>query len=114
VAPAARSRGHFFGRLPGATDLAILPGTGIEARPIPSRDPRLHSQRRPPEANSYQPPSRPGPEKDIEETAPGGAFSEETHRLGNTELTRAKKERSLRLQAEQLGFALTPVVGDVS
>jgi len=35
-------------------------------------------------------------------------------RLGNPELTRVRKERYLRRQAEQLGFALTPVVGEVS
>ena len=35
-------------------------------------------------------------------------------RLGNPELTRARKERYLRLQAEQLGFALTPVGGEPS
>lgn len=35
-------------------------------------------------------------------------------RLGNPELARARKERYLRRQAEQLGFALTPVNGEVS
>jgi transposase len=35
-------------------------------------------------------------------------------RLGNPELARARKERYLRRQAEQLGFALTPVHGEVS
>ena len=35
-------------------------------------------------------------------------------RLGNPELRRARKERSLRRQAEQLGFALTPLGGEVS
>jgi transposase len=35
-------------------------------------------------------------------------------RLGNPELRRARKERSLRRQAEQLGFALTPLEGEVS
>jgi transposase len=35
-------------------------------------------------------------------------------RLGNPELARARKERYLRRQAEQLGFALTPVGGEVS
>ena len=35
-------------------------------------------------------------------------------RLGNSELARARKERYLRRQAEQLGFALTPVEGEVS
>jgi transposase len=35
-------------------------------------------------------------------------------RLGNPELARARKERYLRRQAEQLGFALTPVEGEVS
>jgi transposase len=36
------------------------------------------------------------------------------NRLGNPELVRAKKERFLRRQAEQLGFVLTPVQGEVS
>ena len=35
-------------------------------------------------------------------------------RLGNPEVRRARKERSLRLQAEALGFALTPINGEVS
>ena len=35
-------------------------------------------------------------------------------RLGNPELARARKERYLRRQAEQLGFALNPVHGEVS
>ena len=36
-------------------------------------------------------------------------------RLGNSEQARrARKERYLRRQAEQLGFALTPVEGEVS
>ena len=35
-------------------------------------------------------------------------------RLGNPELARVRKERYLRRQAEQLGFALTPVGGEVS
>jgi transposase len=35
-------------------------------------------------------------------------------RLGNPELARLRKERYLRRQAEQLGFALTPVGGEVS
>lgn len=35
-------------------------------------------------------------------------------RLGNPELARARKERYLRRQAEQLGFTLTPVEGEVS
>jgi hypothetical protein len=35
-------------------------------------------------------------------------------RLGNPELARARKEHYLRLQAEQLGFALTPVQDEVS
>jgi hypothetical protein len=35
-------------------------------------------------------------------------------RLGNPELRRARKERFLRRQAEQLGFALTPLGGEVS
>lgn len=35
-------------------------------------------------------------------------------RLGNPELARARKERYLRRQAEQLGFALTPLNGEVS
>lgn len=35
-------------------------------------------------------------------------------RLGNPDLARARKERYLRRQAEQLGFALTPVEGEVS
>jgi hypothetical protein len=35
-------------------------------------------------------------------------------RLGNPELARARKERYLCRKAEQLGFALTPVGGDVS
>jgi transposase len=35
-------------------------------------------------------------------------------RLGNPELARARKERYLRRQAEQLGFALTPANGEVS
>jgi hypothetical protein len=35
-------------------------------------------------------------------------------RLGNPELARARKERYLRRQAEQLGFHLTSVEGDVS
>jgi hypothetical protein len=35
-------------------------------------------------------------------------------RLGNPELAHACKERYLRRQAEQLGFALTPVHGEVS
>lgn len=35
-------------------------------------------------------------------------------RLGNPEMARARKERYLRRQAEQLGFALTPVGGEVS
>lgn len=37
-----------------------------------------------------------------------------SQRLGNSELARARKERYLRRQAEQLGFALTPVHGEVS
>ena len=36
------------------------------------------------------------------------------NRLGNPALARAKKERFLRRQAEQLGFVLTPVEGEVS
>jgi len=36
------------------------------------------------------------------------------NRLGSPELVRAKKERFLRRQAEQLGFVLTPVQGEVS
>jgi transposase len=36
------------------------------------------------------------------------------NRLGNPELARARKERYLRHQAEQLGFALTPIGGEVS
>ena len=36
------------------------------------------------------------------------------NRLGNPELRRARKERSLRRQAEALGFALTPLAGEVS
>jgi transposase len=35
-------------------------------------------------------------------------------RLGNPDLRRARKERYLRRQAEQLGFILTPVEGEVS
>ena len=35
-------------------------------------------------------------------------------RLGNPELRRARKERFLRRQAEQLGFTLTPLGGEVS
>lgn len=35
-------------------------------------------------------------------------------RLGNPELARARKERYLRRQAEQLGFNLTPLEGEVS
>jgi hypothetical protein len=35
-------------------------------------------------------------------------------RLGNPELAQARKERYLRRQAEQLGFTLTPVHGEVS
>jgi transposase len=35
-------------------------------------------------------------------------------RLGNPELARARKERYLRRQAEQLGFTLTPANGEVS
>jgi hypothetical protein len=35
-------------------------------------------------------------------------------RLGNPELARARKELYLRRQAEQLGFALTPVKAEVS
>jgi transposase len=35
-------------------------------------------------------------------------------RLGNPDLRRARKERFLRRQAEQLGFTLTPVEGEVS
>jgi len=35
-------------------------------------------------------------------------------RLGNPELARARNERYLRCQAEQLGFALTPFGGEVS
>jgi hypothetical protein len=35
-------------------------------------------------------------------------------RLGNPELAHARKERYLRRQAEQLGFTLTPVHGEVS
>ncbi|MEX2578663.1 MAG: hypothetical protein WD342_06360 [Verrucomicrobiales bacterium] len=35
-------------------------------------------------------------------------------RLGNSELASARKKRYLRRQAEQLGFALTPVHGGVS
>jgi len=35
-------------------------------------------------------------------------------RLGNPELRRARKEHSLRRQAEQLGFSLTPLEGEVS
>lgn len=35
-------------------------------------------------------------------------------RLGNPELARARKERNLRRQAGELGFALTPVHGEVS
>jgi hypothetical protein len=35
-------------------------------------------------------------------------------RLANPDLRRARKERYLRRQAEQLGFILTPVEGEVS
>ena len=35
-------------------------------------------------------------------------------RLANPELARARKERYLRRQAEQLDFALTPVIGEPS
>ena len=35
-------------------------------------------------------------------------------RLGNPELRRARKERFLRRQAQQLGFTLTPLGGEVS
>jgi hypothetical protein len=35
-------------------------------------------------------------------------------RLGNPEQNRARKERFLCRQAEQLGFTLTPVEGEVS
>ena len=35
-------------------------------------------------------------------------------RLGNPDLRRARKERFLRRQAEELGFALTPIEGQVS
>ena len=35
-------------------------------------------------------------------------------RLSNPELAQARKERYLRRQAEQLGFTLTPVHGEVS
>ena len=38
----------------------------------------------------------------------------EPSRLGNPELVRARKERYLRRQAEQLGFTLTPAQGAVS
>jgi transposase len=38
----------------------------------------------------------------------------DSDRLGNPEQSRARKERFLRGQAEQLGFTLTPVEGEVS
>ncbi len=38
----------------------------------------------------------------------------EPARLGNPEQSRARKERFLRRQAEQLGFTLTPVEQEVS
>ncbi len=38
----------------------------------------------------------------------------DSDRLGNSEQSRARKERFLRGQAEQLGFTLTPVEGEVS
>lgn len=38
----------------------------------------------------------------------------DSSRLGNPEQPRARKERYLRHQAEQLGFALTPLHAEVS
>jgi len=38
----------------------------------------------------------------------------DSSRLGNPDLARVRKERYLRRQAEQLGFALSPVVEEVS
>ena len=38
----------------------------------------------------------------------------DSDRLGNPEQSRARKERFLRREAEQLGFTLTPVEGEVS